>query len=280
MKRFSLHSKGRNGKTRRPRACSGVIRKAVLTRWFFPTTLSLGCIYTLGGFSSLWWIPPLLALDVSSISDDTLMTIDAVLLAAGPWSVVVLLLTWSALQAICFWRKRVTVGIIVTAFSLTALMFAGIYTSITVLSEWQTTVLTYQDCKYSTRASSEYVMPDGTIDVVYKADAFAGRARHLYTLEAWSLFYELPIRDRGLYREEIAAVARTPEQDAVLFHPERRVHCVVDMLHYSFATITTLGLGDITPQLPLTKALAILEQLLGLSLVVLALGRLFARGRR
>ena len=47
-----------------------------------------------------------------------------------------------------------------------------------------------------------------------------------------------------------------------------------DLVYYSFTTLTTLGYGDITPQLPITRSLAILEAITGVLFMGILIGTL------
>jgi hypothetical protein len=47
-----------------------------------------------------------------------------------------------------------------------------------------------------------------------------------------------------------------------------------DLVYYSFTTLTTLGYGDITPQLPMTRSLAILEAITGVLFMGILIGTL------
>ena len=47
-----------------------------------------------------------------------------------------------------------------------------------------------------------------------------------------------------------------------------------DLVYYSFITLTTLGYGDITPQLPLTRSFAILEAITGVLFMGILIGTL------
>ena len=49
-----------------------------------------------------------------------------------------------------------------------------------------------------------------------------------------------------------------------------------DLLYFSFATLTTLGYGDITPVLPLVRILAVLEAAVGVLYVAVLVARLVA----
>ncbi len=46
--------------------------------------------------------------------------------------------------------------------------------------------------------------------------------------------------------------------------------------YFSFATITTLGYGDMTPAKPVVRALIVPEVLLGLFMAIVAVGRILA----
>ena len=47
-----------------------------------------------------------------------------------------------------------------------------------------------------------------------------------------------------------------------------------DLIYYSFTTLTTLGYGDITPQIPVTQSLAILEAITGVLFMGILIGTL------
>jgi|GEM_PF-1568919 len=52
----------------------------------------------------------------------------------------------------------------------------------------------------------------------------------------------------------------------------------VDCFHFSVATTTTLGYGDICPTIPLTKLLSDLQVLLGVAILAISLGNYFSNG--
>lgn len=49
-----------------------------------------------------------------------------------------------------------------------------------------------------------------------------------------------------------------------------------EAFYFSFATITTLGYGDMTPAKPVVRALIVPEVLLGLFMAIVAVGRILA----
>ena len=50
------------------------------------------------------------------------------------------------------------------------------------------------------------------------------------------------------------------------------------LTYFSFSTLTTVGFGDVTPAIPLTRTLAVFEALAGQLYLVITLARLVSQG--
>src|SRR5215471_13915171 len=70
-------------------------------------------------------------------------------------------------------------------------------------------------------------------------------------------------------------VAQRPFDNVVRFQPAARLAVFGDCLHFSVMTMTTVGLGDISPRLWYTKLASDIQALTGVCLFVVALGMLF-----
>ena len=75
--------------------------------------------------------------------------------------------------------------------------------------------------------------------------------------------------------EWVAAAARHPESEVILFDPGARLEVLIACLHMSVATTTTLGYGDIAPNRPLVQLSTDLQVLSSVLLTVVGLGMLF-----
>ena len=58
------------------------------------------------------------------------------------------------------------------------------------------------------------------------------------------------------------------------FKPENRKYVLIDCLHFSIVTITTLGYGDITPLTPLAKTVSYMEAVTGQIYIAVLIARL------
>ena len=74
----------------------------------------------------------------------------------------------------------------------------------------------------------------------------------------------------------VAAAARQPESEVIVFVGGNRLEVLIACLHLSVATMTTLGYGDIAPNRPLTQVATDLQVLSSVVLTALGLGLVFA----
>ncbi|WP_143424289.1 potassium channel family protein [Geoanaerobacter pelophilus] len=65
--------------------------------------------------------------------------------------------------------------------------------------------------------------------------------------------------------------------DTIEFRQERVPHILFECIYFSVTTICTVGYGDIVPTSKLSKSIVMVESLLGQLLLVVAVGRVFAR---
>lgn len=167
-------------------------------------------------------------------------------------------------------RRELLATIVCSYFSL-ILVFAGVYYSIAVAGDLEDA----QDKYAYYRAVGANLPPDGATRVWRLADqrAFRGIDSRLWSGVDW-----VPSRFVGVVTlpvEDLIAAARRPIEDVIEFQPDARPTVLGDCLYFSVVTMTTLGFGDITPQLWYAKMAVASQSLSSMVLFVLALGMVF-----
>jgi hypothetical protein len=168
-------------------------------------------------------------------------------------------------------------SIILLSYSSLILVFAGLYYSLAVWGDHSDAVEEY----YYYHAHNPEMMPqDHKIDIFpYKhARPFRGFDTRLWS----SVEDNLPwhISKKSLYNPPTEywawhTVVRSMEWH-IKFRPEARLSLILDCLHLSIITMTTVGYGDISPALWYSKLAVDIQALTGIMLFVVALGLLLS----
>jgi hypothetical protein len=170
-------------------------------------------------------------------------------------------------------RQERLVLIVASYFSV-ILVSAGLYYSISLAEDHNYAVRQYFHYQYEGN-----LFRSNLSRVIHRSTdterAFNGIEARLYScVEDSEIPAEYRLRDDPPEKYWIEAAQRPLEQ-VVRFQPAARLAVFGDCLHFSVMTMTTVGLGDISPRLWYTKLASDIQALTGVSLFVVALGMLF-----
>jgi hypothetical protein len=174
------------------------------------------------------------------------------------------------------------VSIIVSYFAI-MLVFAGFYYVLACEGDHNDAFVKYIHYEFQAIRQRQGLLQ---AEPYRKADerSFRGIEARLYSGVDW------PIDEQGkprLLEEEAAQIPLTelmtaagkPMNEVVKFIPSARAPIFADCLYFSTITLATVGYGDISPRSGWAKMASALEALMGVALLVVALGMLFGNWR-
>jgi len=173
-------------------------------------------------------------------------------------------------------QKRPMLTPVIACFLSILLVFAGIYYSMACLGDYNDAVV--KMVFYSKR----YYDPERDLPLSESQRAFRGiENRRWAGLELLAMqkrsAYLQPQDVQGVPLDDLrTAAASLPKPEAVS-NTKDLIPLLVDCLHFSTVTITTLGYGDISPQTWYAKMAADLEVLSGVFIVAISVGTYFSR---
>jgi hypothetical protein len=160
--------------------------------------------------------------------------------------------------------------VILVAYLGSILIFAGAYYVIVGVDDYNDAIR--QISHYEAEGISIAAHLSDRIKPYKSQNAFTGFESHL-----WSTFEDESYDAAALYTNypEGLKSALDNAKNNLRFLPENRVLVFANCVHYSVITMTTVGFGDISPQVWLARFYTDVEALTGTALFIVALGMVF-----
>jgi len=190
---------------------------------------------------------------------------------------LLLLITLILLIAKCFDKKsdrKTNLLFILYSYISIVLMFSSIYFFVTFISDFRDARDKYWYLHYN----RDVVVRSSSSESIYNNInklSFNGMNDRL-----WS-GVDYPMNDISFLDEDILSykirLSREEFEKVVQYIPQNSLKVYLDCIHFSIATITTTGYGDITPRTWFSRLIANAETIIGQVLTVLALGMFFTQ---
>ena len=190
---------------------------------------------------------------------------------------LLLLITLILLIAKCFDKKtdrKINLLFILYSYISIVLMFASIYFFVTFVSDFRDAKEKYWHLRDSGNVVAKNSSYENKFNSINRL-SFTGMNDRL-----WS-GVDYPMDDISSFDEDILSykirLSQEELEKVVRYIPQNSLKVYLDCIHFSIATITTTGYGDITPRTWFAKFTANVETIIGQVLTVLALGMFFTQ---
>lgn len=190
---------------------------------------------------------------------------------------LLLLLTLILLISKCFDKKsarNTNLLFILYSYISIVLMFSSIYFFVTFISDFRDAREKYWNLHYN----QEVVVPGSSAESIFNNInrlSFNGMNDRLWSGVDYPM-HDISALDKDLLSYKVR-LAKNDFEKVVRYMPENSLKVYLDCIHFSIATITTTGYGDITPRTWFSRLVANSETIIGQLLSVLALGMFFTQ---
>lgn len=190
---------------------------------------------------------------------------------------LLLLITLISLITKCFDKKsarNTNLLFILYSYISIVLMFSSIYFFVNFISDFRDARDKYWHLHYNQDVVVRGSSSESIFNNINRL-SFNGMNDRL-----WS-GVDYPMNDISILDQDILSykirISRNDFEKVVQYIPENSLKVYLDCIHFSIATITTTGYGDITPRTWFSRLVANSETIIGQLLSVLALGMFFTQ---